>query len=92
MASRIRWAAAVVVCVGCSAAAWGDYDVRVDFRNLSGEAKTDWPVILRVYTVLGRNLPAGSVNPDGFHVYDPAGKEVPHAIEKIPPYDQPGND
>jgi len=91
MTSRIRWAA-VVVCLGCSAAAWADYDVRVDLRNLSGEAKTDWPVILRVYTVLGRNLPAGSVNPNGFHVYDPAGKEVPHAIEKIPPYDQPGND
>jgi len=70
----------------------GAYDVRVDLKNVSGQVKTDWPVILRVYTVLGRNLPAGAVNPNGFHVYDPAGNEVPHAIEKIPPYDQPGTD
>ncbi|GAF85491.1 unnamed protein product, partial [marine sediment metagenome] len=69
-----------------------DYDVRLDLKNVSGQVKADWPVILRVYTVLGRNLPAGSVDPEGFHVYDPAGKEVPHATEKLPPYDQPGND
>ena len=69
-----------------------DYDVRVDLKNVSGEVKSNWPVILRVYTVLGRNLPAGSVRPDGFHVYDPAGKEVPHMVEKLPPYDQAGDD
>jgi len=92
MAAWQKWAVAALAAMSCAGAARGDYDVRVDLKNLSGEGRTDWPVILRVYTVLGRNLPAGAVNPEGFHVYDPAGKEVPHAIEKIPPYDQPGND
>jgi len=32
------------------------------------------------------------VNPDGFHVYDPAGQELPHAIVRVPPDSQPGND
>ncbi len=72
--------------------AQGRYAVRVDLKNLSGETKTDWPVILRVYTVLGRDLRPETIRPDGFHVYDPSGREVPHWIEKIPPYDQPGND
>ncbi len=75
---------------GCGAAA--GYDVQVDLKNVSGQAKTDWPVILRVYTVLGRNLDPAGVNPKGFHVYDPSGAEVPHAVEAIPPYDQIGND
>lgn len=70
------------------------FDVRVDLKNVSGEAKTNWPVILRVYTVLGRNLGNVYIRSEGFHVYDPAGGEVPHAIEAIPPYgyDQLGND
>lgn len=68
------------------------YDVQVDLKNISGQVKTDWPVILKVYTVLGRNLSAGSINPAGFHVFDPAGKEVAFTLETIPPYDVPGND
>jgi len=87
-----RWTVAAAAILACTVGARGEYDVRVDLKNVSGQTKTDWPVILRVYTVLGRNLPQGSVNPDGYHVYDPAGAEVPHAIERIPPYDQPGND
>ena len=80
----------LALTAGCGAAA--GYDVRVDLKNLSGEVKTNWPVILRVYTVLGRNLTPAGVNRKGFHVYDPAGREVPHALEAIPPYDQIGND
>ena len=70
----------------------GDYDVKVDLENLSGEDKTDWPVVMRVCHVFGRSLPAGSLNPTGYHVYDQAGKEVPCAVEKVPPYDVQGND
>lgn len=92
MAAWMRWAVVALVAMSCAGVAPADYDVRLDLKNVSGEAKADWPVVLRVYTVLGRNLPAGSVNPEGFHVYDPSGKEVPHMIEKLPPYDQPGND
>jgi len=89
---RTRWATAAACVAAWAAGALADYDVRVDLKNVSGEAKTRWPVILRVYAVCGRNLPAGSINPKGFHVYDPAGKEIPHMIEPIPPYDQLGND
>lgn len=83
-------AALLLAIVG--APAWCDYAVTVELENVSGEDKADWPVVLRVCHVLGRNLPPGSVNPNGFHVYDPSGKEAPHAIEPIPPYDWPGND
>ena len=72
--------------------AWCDYGVAVELENVSGEDKADWPVVLRVCHVLGRNLPPGSVRPDGFRVLDPAGEELPCAVEKIPPYDWPGND
>ena len=72
--------------------AYGDYSVQVDLTNTTGQPKLQWPVVLKVYTVLGRNLPAGSVSPDGFRVLAPDGTEVPHRIEKLPPYDQPGND
>ena len=87
-----KWPVAAAVLFCAASAGLADYDVRVDLKNVSGETKTNWPVILRVYTVLGRNLPAGSVHPGGFHVYDPSGTEVPHMIEKLPPYDVPGND
>jgi hypothetical protein len=76
----------------CATAAWADYEVRVDLKNVSGEAKRDWPVILRVCAVLGRNLAPGSVNPEGFHVHGPSGQEVPHWVERLPPDSQPGND
>lgn len=66
----------------------GDYDVVVEITNTTPEKKADWPVIMSVYRLLGRNLPAGSVNPNGFHVYDDAGKEIPHAVEALPPYEQ----
>jgi len=89
---KTRWATAAACVLAWAATAWADYDVRVDLKNLSGEAKTHWPVILRVYAAFGRDLPAASINPKGFHVYDPAGKEIPHMIEAIPPYDQLGND
>ena len=92
MTNTAKWiAAAAAVCCAASAG-WADYDLRVDLKNVSGAAKADWPVILRVYTVLGRDLAPGSVRPEGFHVYDPAGKEVPHALVTVPPKGQPGND
>ncbi len=91
MFNVMRPLAAAAVALAASMA-HAEYEVRVDLKNVSGEAKADWPVILRVYTVLGRNLPAGSVRPEGFHVHDPAGREVPHMIERVPPYDLPGND
>jgi len=66
-------------------AAGADYDVRVDLENLSGEAKTNWPVILRVCHVFGRDLPAGSLDPKGYHVIGPDGAEWAHDVERIPP-------
>ena len=58
MSVPARWTAAVVLA--CAAAsAWADYAVRVDLKNVAGEVKRDWPVLLRVYSVLGRNLAPG---------------------------------
>ncbi len=70
----------------------GDSAVNVELENLSGEDKADWPVVLRVCHVLGGDLSPGAVNPDGFHVFGPDGRELPCSIERIPPYDWPGND
>jgi len=92
MRSRIMHAGVVQVAVivligGCAMAA---NVVQVDLKNVSGEAKTNWPVILRVYTVFGRNLdPAFAA--DGIDVRDPSGKRAQYRIEQIPPYDRPGN-
>ncbi len=72
--------------------AWCDFSVQVDLENTTGEAKVNWPVVLKAYTVLGRNLPAGAVNRECFHVIGPGGAEVAHRIEKVPPHDQAGND
>ena len=68
------------------------FDVQVDIENVSGEKKTDWPVVLRAYEVLGRNLPTESIHLKNLRVIDPSGREVPFGIEEIPPYDEPGND
>lgn len=68
-----------------------DLDVKVELKNLSGEKKTNWPVILTVCHVFGRNIPAGTLNPKGYHVYNEKGEEIQYTIEKIPPYDQEGN-
>ena len=92
MTSTTKWAVAAVGLFCSASAGLADGDVGVDLKNVSGETKTDWPVALRVYTVLGRDLPAGSVDGGGFHVHDPSGREVPHMIERLPPYDVPGND
>jgi len=93
-----RGLAAVMAAVLCAAlpmaAAAGplaDYDVAVEIKNTTPEAKADWPVIMTVYKVFGRNLPAGTLNADGYHVYDEKGVEIPHAIEAIRPLDQQGN-
>lgn len=69
-----------------------DYDVVVEIRNTTGEPQADWPVIITVYKVFGRNLPVGTLNPSGFRVYDEQGREIPYMIEALPPYDQVGND
>jgi hypothetical protein len=75
-----------------SGAARADMAVKVDLENVSSQAKTDWPIILTIRRIFGNNLPAGRFDRGGFHVYDEKGREIPHAIEKIPPYDQVGND
>lgn len=95
--SALTWVCALLVGLAFmfpvrSAEPLKEYDVKVEIENTSGEEKTDWPVILGVLQVLGRNLPAGSVNPEGFHVFNEKGEEIEHAIEKIPPLDEPGND
>ena len=68
-----------------------DYDVSVDIENTTPEKKTKWPVIMTVYKLFGRNLPAGTMDPKGYHVYNEKGEEIEHMIEAVPPYDQPGN-
>ena len=86
---------AVVVAVSLLAAQASfaaGYEALVDMENVSGQDKADWPVVLTVYHVFGRNLPPGSLNPKGFHVYDEAGREMPCGVEVIPPDDQVGND
>lgn len=98
-AERRRWSLqAVVLAVLCASlpAAMGaaapeplpDYDVIVEIENATPEAKTNWPVIMTVYKVFGRNLPAGTLNPKGYHVYDEKGREIPHMIEAIPPQER----
>ena len=69
----------------------GDTDVTIDIKNVSGEAKTNWPVIIPVTAIFGRNLPTHSLNKQGYHVYDSKGKEIPHMIESLPPYEEQGN-
>ena len=60
-----------------------DYDVTLEVKNTSPERKANWPVVMTIYKVFGRNLPAGTLNPEGYHVYDAEGREVPHMIEAI---------
>jgi len=88
----LRILTTVLAIAPAGGSARADYSVQVDLKNTTGEAKADWPVVLKVYTVLGRNLPAGVVNREGFHVIDPGGAEVAHRIERVPPHDRPGND
>jgi len=68
-----------------------DYEVLVEVTNTTPEKKTNLPVVMTVYKIFGRNLPAGSLNPQGYHVYNEKGQEIEHMIEAIPPYDQDGN-
>jgi hypothetical protein len=85
-------AALVAFCsLACSQTPLPDYDVAVEIENTTAERKTNWPVIMTVYKVFGRNLPAGTLNPQGYHVHNEKGEEVEHMIEAIPPYDQEGN-
>jgi hypothetical protein len=81
-------AAAIVLACGCPA--WANFDVKVDLENVSSEAKSNWPVVLTVMQIFGRDLPEGSINTKGFHVFDPAGKEVEWYLEELPPYLHPG--
>ena len=82
----------IALCVAAAGAARADYAVEVDIENTTGAAKTDWPVVMAVHQIFGRNLPAGSLNPKGYHVYDEKGREIDHMIEPIPPYDVASND
>ncbi|KPK81999.1 MAG: hypothetical protein AMJ81_10135, partial [Phycisphaerae bacterium SM23_33] len=95
---RLQGAVLAALCASLSAAAGAagpsplaDYDVVLEIENTSPQKQTDWPVIMTVYKVFGRNLPADTLNPAGYHVYDEKGREIPHMIEAIPPYDQQGN-
>jgi hypothetical protein len=85
-------ASALCAGLGVSAGAVrAQYATEIEIENTTPEKKTDWPVIVNVYQVLGRNIPAGSLNPKGYHVYDEKGEEIPHDIEAIPPYDVESN-
>ena len=86
----------VFLCAALSGASHGagpadDYNVVLEITNTTPEAQANWPVIMTVYKVFGRNLPAGSLNAKGYHVYDDGGTEIPHMIEAIPRHDQQGN-
>ena len=88
---RYRCLAFIAIAL-LTAPARGGYAIDVELENLSGQDKSNWPVIVNVWQVLGRNLPPGTIDPRGFHVIGPEGKELAWRIEKIPPYDVPGND
>ncbi len=85
-------ASAALAAMFLAGIAQAGYDVQVDLKNLSGEVKTDWPVILRVYGVFGRDLAPAVLRAGNVAVRDGAGTAVPCLIAKVPPYDQPGND
>lgn len=67
------------------------YEAHIEIRNPSREVKRDWPVILSVYQLFGRNLPKDAISSEGFHVYDHLGREVGWTLEQVPPYDTVGN-
>ena len=87
--TKRAWMVLLTVAMWSGSAA--GYKVQVDVKNVSGEAKTNWPVVLRVYAVFGRNLSMRDLA-HGFRIMDAAGKVVPHAREQIPPYNVLGND
>ncbi|MGB2819993.1 MAG: hypothetical protein WBF17_03360, partial [Phycisphaerae bacterium] len=91
MATAVRWSVASVLTAAMAVPAMADYDVTVELRNLSGEDRRDWPVILPVYQVFGRNLPPGSLHKEGYRVHTARGREIPCMIEELPPHDQQGN-
>jgi len=66
--------------------------VTVTIQNNTGQAKTNWPVFLTVWKVLGANLDMAKLNPAGFHVYDESGAEIPHMLRHVPPEFSLGND
>jgi hypothetical protein len=84
--------AALGMAAALASGARADFDVKVDLENLSGQVRKDWPVILTVRRVFGNDLPVGSIDPKAFHVYDEKGRELAWSLERIPPYDQVGND
>jgi hypothetical protein len=92
---RNRLALAAMLAAICGAAyaqaPLPDYNVHVEIQNTTPEKKTNWPVIMTVYKIFGRDLPAQTLNPDGYHVYNEKNDEVEYMIEGIPPYDQQGN-
>ena len=90
---RVTLLLVVLSCLGPMAGrATADFDVPVELTNNTGQLQENWPVVMRVYTLLGRNLPRGGVNPDGFSVMDAQGQAVACKLEKLPPYDQIGDD
>lgn len=77
---------------GCAASPAVEYDVEITLENRTGADKADWPVFLTVWKVFGGNLDLRTLNPDGFHVYGPDGKEIFHMRRKMPPDFSIGND
>ena len=67
------------------------FDAQIEVQNLTGQAKTDWPVFLTAWKVFGANLDMDLLNADGFHVYDSGGTEIPHMLRSIPPDFSLGN-
>jgi hypothetical protein len=64
----------------------------VTIQNNTGATKTNWPVFLTVWKVFGGNLALSSLNPQGFHVFDSGGVELPYMLRAIPPDFSLGND
>jgi len=86
-----RWIAVYVLIGMVASPVAADHDVTIELKNLSGEDKRNWPVVLPIYHIFGRNLPPGSLTKGGYHVYSAQGQEIPFTIEELPPFDQQGN-
>ena len=68
------------------------YDVDVVLENDLGRDVADLPVFLQVFRVFGRGVDYAKFNPQGFHVYDQAGRELEFQYRVVPPAFSIAND
>ena len=73
-------------------AAEADLHASVTITNRTGEDKAHWPVFLTAYKVFGGNLPATTLDPRRFRIYDRSGRQLRRAIRNMPPEASAGND